>query len=93
MVPDESELEILNRKMLAVAARIGEQPEVTLTYFEPDALKDGGRYVRKKARVKSVRPEDGVIVLADGSLLPIEDIADIQADFLRDASASWPDEA
>ena len=93
MVPDESELEILNRKMLAVAARIGEQPEVTLTYFEPDALKDGGKYVRKKARVKSVRPEDGVIVLADGSLLPIEDIADIQADFLRDASASWPDEA
>ena len=43
---DSSELEILNRKLGIIADAIakGRAPEVSVTYFVPDLLKDGGSY-------------------------------------------------
>ena len=43
---DSSELETLNRKLETIADAIegGESPEVSVTYFVPDLLKEGGSY-------------------------------------------------
>ena len=39
----ENEREALNDALVRLAARLPEQPEVRLTYFQPDAKKSGGK--------------------------------------------------
>ena len=52
----ENELELLNQKLSLIADVIedGEHPELTITCFVPDKMKDGGAYVTFTDRIKKV---------------------------------------
>ena len=54
--PEEYELEMLNRKISLIASAIagGTHPTVTVTYFEPDRLKPGGKYADITDAVKRI---------------------------------------
>ena len=54
--PDEYEAEVLNQKlnMIDSAVSKGMHPTVTVTYFEPDKLKSGGKYTDITDAVKRV---------------------------------------
>ena len=76
----ESEADVLNRQFarLSECLERGEHPEMTVSYFVADRLKDGGRYVTTTAMVKSVDSVYGNLLLfgsdnvQDKRIQPIE---------------------
>ena len=50
---------------------------VTVTYFQPDARKAGGAYVRYTGAVKRVDDHLAALVMADGTQIPFRVIHDI----------------
>ena len=54
--PGEEEKALLNRKMnrLSGLLKSGAQPEAAFTYFVPDKVKSGGKYVTVTARVRRI---------------------------------------
>ena len=54
------------------------------TWFLPDERKDGGAYVTTEGAVKKIDPLEGRVVLANGSVIPIEDILEIEAQAILD---------
>ena len=59
----ENEREALNDALVRLAARLPEQPEVRLTYFQPDAKKSGGTYRTILTRVRRLDANAQVLVL------------------------------
>ena len=86
---DGSELEILDRKLGIIADSIagGREPEVSVTYFVPDVLKDGGSYKTITEVIKNVDNVSRQLVLrrksgvADMNVtIDIKDILEIHGD-------------
>lgn len=48
--------------------------EITVTYFKPDPLKQGGAYISAHGRIKKIDEYDKTLLLADGLAIPLEDI-------------------
>lgn len=80
----ESELAILDRKLQVLADHLAEQPEVAITYFQPDEKKAGGAYVIATGRVKKVDDFEDVIVLTSGERILFERILEIESDCLKE---------
>jgi len=82
--PDEDSRAKLNWKQRVLAALAAEQPEVTVTWFQPDERKDGGSYATVTGRLKKTDGVERVMVLADGTRIPLDDILDIESERLQD---------
>lgn len=52
----------------------GEKPFVTLTYFQEDALKEGGAYVTISGRVKKIDEDERRVVFEDGRCVKMDDV-------------------
>ncbi len=50
------------------------RPEETVEYFVPDDRKAGGAYVTVTGRVRHISVPEKVLVMEDGSVIPLEDI-------------------
>ena len=73
----ENEREALNDALVRLAARLPEQPEVRLTYFQPDAKKSGGTYRTIITRVRRLDANAQVLVLTDGTRIPFDALLSI----------------
>ena len=73
----ESEKEALNERLLLLREQLAEQPEVTITYFQPDEKKTGGAYVSATGPVKKIDEYERAVLLCGGEKVPIDDIAEI----------------
>ena len=73
----ENEREALNDALVRLAARLPEQPEVRLTYFQPDAKKSGGTYRTILTRVRRLDANVQVLVLTDGTRIPFDALLSI----------------
>lgn len=72
----EDQKALLDVKLQRLADRIASQPQMTLTYFQPDKAKAGGAYVRVTGRLKRI--DGGTLVLTGEERIKIGDIVDIQ---------------
>lgn len=70
---DEDARAALDSKQQLLLERIKERPEITVTWFQPDAKKDGGRYIVSTGRLKRIHEADQVLILVDGLRIPIEE--------------------
>lgn len=70
----ESAVEELERKLIDLAARISERPEISVTYFVPDARKEGGAYVTRTGTLKRIDELGRELVFADGARIAVGDI-------------------
>lgn len=52
--------------------------QVSITYFQPDVRKAGGAYLSVSGTIKKIDSYERVIALEDGTLIPVDDILDIQ---------------
>jgi uncharacterized protein (UPF0248 family) len=75
---DEDEKTALDEMIRALVERIDQHPEATITYFQPDARKDGGAYVTVRSRLKKVDELERTLLLTDGSAIPIDAIIQIE---------------
>ena len=56
-----------------------DQPEVTITFFEPDEKKDGGAYRIAAGRLRKVDEYARKILLGDGTGISIDQIFEIES--------------
>ena len=65
IAPGEDELERLDRELSVIHDTIkkGTFPEVSITYFVPDPLKEGGRYETSVEQIKKIDTVRGKLVL------------------------------
>ncbi len=64
----------ISDKLQAIAARIENQPEVTITYFKPDPKKEGGEYLTTSGKVKKIDKYKQVVVMNAELKIPINEI-------------------
>ena len=76
---DEDTRAELDRKQAVLLEHIDEQPEITITWFQPDEKKDGGAYLTTTGRLKKLRELERILVLADGTEIPMEDVVALES--------------
>ena len=81
---DRDAIEELNAALSFIKERLGEQPEITVSYFVPDPRKSGGSYTVRRGRVKKIDELASMLVFSDGGSVSIGDIYSI--DLPEDAS-------
>ncbi len=79
IILDESVIEEIDRKLREIDENAAFQPYVTITYFVPDPLKSGGAYLPVSGNVKKIDKIEKLVILTDGTRIPIEDIFDIES--------------
>jgi hypothetical protein len=76
---DEDVKADLDAKLRVIGANLSAQPLITVTYFLPDGKKDGGAYLTVSDSVRKIDVYARVIILADGTRIPIGDILKIES--------------
>lgn len=77
---DEYSKAALNEKLCMIQDQMDEQPEVSITYFQPDNKKSGGAYMTVTGCVKKIDEYERTVVMQDAAKIPIEDIFDIEGE-------------
>ena len=63
-----------------LAKQIASQPQVSITYFQPDEMKDGGSYITVAGIVIKIDVYDHIVVMLDKTKIPIENIFEINGE-------------
>jgi hypothetical protein len=75
---DEEEKNAINKTLQTIQNNIEIKPKAKITYFVPDAKKDGGEYVVITNNVKKVDTYEKVLVMIDNLKIPINYIIEIE---------------
>ena len=78
---DESRKEQLNACLQLLKTHSRERPQAEICYFKPDERKAGGACVTVTGAVKKVDNFAGRVTMADGTVIPMEDILNIKAEY------------
>lgn len=78
----EEEKAILDRKQQIILATLerGERPKVTVTYFQPDAKKDGGAYIDFTGEIKRIKTAENRFVFMNDMEISFSDIFDLRCE-------------
>ena len=79
----EDEQTALGDKLTMLAEIASDHPVVSVTYFRADEKKDGGSYVAAAGAVKKIDEYERVIILMDGTRIPIGDISEIESELFE----------
>ena len=74
----EEDSDALNQKMAYLRETINEHPTITITYFEPDKKKAGGKYKSIEGQLQNIDDYTQTIILKSGVSIPFASILDIQ---------------
>ena len=74
---------ILDEKLRIVQEQLSKQQEIELVYFRPDERKAGGAYISIMGTVKKIKGYERVVLLQDGTRIPIEEIIDITGEMFQ----------
>lgn len=77
---DEYSKADLNQRLCIIQEQPDEQPEVSITYFQPDNKKSGGAYITAAGCVKKIDDYKRTVVMQDDTQIPIEDILAIEGE-------------
>ncbi len=81
---DEQALQILNEKFSLIREHLGAEQPVTFTCFVPDERKAGGAYRTCTGWVKKIDACARTLTLADGEILEIRYIVDMESELFKD---------
>ncbi len=85
---DEERIEQLDARLQLLEEHLADSPTVSITYFQPDARKDGGSYETAIGVVKKIDAVRRVIALRDGREIAIGDVYGISGE-LFSAMEVW----
>jgi hypothetical protein len=74
---DETSKDALRGRLQLISERIKDRPEIAFTYFQPDIKKTGGAYITAVGCVKKIDEVERLVLLADGRVIPIDEIVGI----------------
>ena len=78
---DEDTKAELDRRQAILLEHIAEQPEVTVTWFQPDERKGGGAYITTTGRLKKIDQVERALFLLDGSKILLDNVSGIWNDY------------
>ena len=70
----------MKQQMLLEELAVAHHPEVTVTFFRPDEVKNGGEYVTLTGRIKEIDSIGRVMVMEDSRRIEFGCIADIDSE-------------
>lgn len=74
----------LNEQLNLIKENIGTNQTVTITYFVPDDKKSGGAYISHTGVVKKIDEYNHTVILTDKTVIPIEQISEMQSDIFSE---------
>ena len=74
----------LNEQLNLIKENIGTNLIVTITYFVPDDRKSGGAYISNTGVVKKIDEYNHTVILTDKTVIPIEQISEMQSDIFSE---------
>ena len=77
---DEEALTALDMKYQLLMDALDDAPEVTITYFQPDERKAGGKYIMATGALKKVDDFERRITMQDGTKIPMDDVISIDGE-------------
>ena len=83
---DEDTRAELDRRQAILLEHIGEQPEVTITWFQPDEKKDGGAYITVTGMLRKIDEAERALILLDGTRVPLEDVVGLESSCFQSLS-------
>ena len=79
---DEDSRTKLDEKQRMLEKVIAQQPELIVTWFRPDDKNDGGSYFTTTGNLKRTDGVDRVMVMTDGTRIPLDDIIELESEWL-----------
>ncbi len=80
----EDVIDEINKRLNIIAKNIDDPKGVSIIYFVPDERKKGGIYEEHKGLIKKIDEYKKVIIMADDTKIPIEQIVDIRGDIFEE---------
>ena len=80
---DEYQKAALDERLQIIQEHLQERPEVSLTYFKPDERKAGGAYLTITNIVKKIDTYERLVVMMDGSKIPIDEIMELNSELFK----------
>lgn len=77
---DEYSKAALDERLRMIHDHIKENPEITITYFQPDERKAGGAYLSVIGSIKKIDNYERSVIMQDGQKIPIEEIMEIEGE-------------
>ncbi len=77
---EEDAIEGLEEKLRYLREHMKEHPEISVTYFQPDARKAGGTYVTATGRIKRIDLYEQAFVMEDGTWIPVKSVVGIEGE-------------
>ena len=74
----------LNEQLNLIKENIGTNQTVTITYFVHDDKKSGGAYISHTGVVKKIDEYNHTVILTDKTVIPIEQISEMQSDIFSE---------
>ena len=74
---DETARAFLNEKLRMLADSLGDEPQISITYFRPDERKSGGAYLTVSGVVKTLDEYTRTVTMRDQTVIPMEHIREI----------------
>ena len=81
----EEKLAVLNARYQILVDHLGEEPEVSITYFVPDIYKAGGSYITTTGVVKKLDTYERLITMVDGTRIFMDDVLTLEGDIFSAA--------
>lgn len=80
---DEGVKAELNARLNCILEHLSEHPQVSLTYFVPDEKKSGGAYRTVTGTVRKLDSVAKTLTLADGTVVPMEEMVHVEGDLFE----------
>lgn len=81
---DEDSKTVLDERQRYLEGIIDQQPEIIVIWFKPDEKKAGGSYVTTTGILKRTDNIERVMILTDGTRIPLADILSIEGECFPD---------
>ncbi|NLZ82485.1 MAG: hypothetical protein GX915_02335 [Clostridiales bacterium] len=79
----EAAKSVLDEKLRIIQEQLSSQPEIEITYFQPDEKKAGGVYVSTFGIIKKIDNYKGTILMQDETRIDIEEIISITGEVVQ----------
>ena len=76
---DEIREEELNEHLQLIKEQLMQKPPVSITYFVPDARKEGGAYLTITGTIRKIEETRHQVIMENGTAIPMNDIYGIES--------------
>ena len=76
---DESQRSVINDKLLILSQHLTQQPEIAVTFFQPDVRKEGGAYNCLTGTLKKLDSFSERLIFSDGTEVLFSQITELDS--------------